>query len=180
MGTPLLKAVDSDRRSPRRLMAKYCRILWIATKMNSPALVLVTYDCLVPSPGTSPQPPAHPHIARTWGRWIDLYPRDSNGQNYANCEFLLDSEGKLISFSLFTYSFMPKWASVSAVQKKCLPYQYRVLTLSLYCLDTADSAMRFTKQNKHLQRVVLRELKGDIPNTDSRAGDILFFLCGWG
>lgn len=70
--------------------------------------------------------------------------------------------------------------SSSTSIRKCLPYQYWVLTLSLYCSDTADSAMCFKKQNKHLQTIVLRKLKGEESNTDSRAGDMLFFLCGWG
>ena len=72
------------------------------------------------------------------------------------------------------------WYQQCKFVQECLPYQYWVLTFSLYCLDTADSAMCFTKQNKRLQRIALRELRGDIPNTNSRAGDILFFLCGWG
>ncbi|KAK4824003.1 hypothetical protein QYF61_009128 [Mycteria americana] len=46
-GTCLLKAMAGDRRSPRRLMAKYCRILCIATHMNSPALGLFWWHMIV-------------------------------------------------------------------------------------------------------------------------------------
>lgn len=78
---------------------------------------------------------------------------------------------------LFTHSIVPKWVLVSASQvhsAECLPYQY-----SLYSLDTADSATCFTKQNKHLPRIALSELRGETPKTDSRAGHMLFCLCGW-
>lgn len=130
----------SDRRSPRRLMAKYCRILCIATHMNSPPLGLFWWRmivlCLVLGQALSPAlpcpAPAHPHTARTQGRRIDLYSQDSNRQNFANCGFLLDSKGQLISFSLFTYSFVPKWALVSAAQVR----SEEVFTLSVLSFDT--------------------------------------------
>lgn len=186
-----LKAVAYDRSSPRRSMAKYCRILCIASHMNSPALGLFWWHvivlCLILGQALSPvlpcRAPAHPHAARMWGSSTDLCSWDGNGQDFTSCEFLLDPKEQLISLSLLRYSFVQKMALVSSVQvpsEEILLYEYWVLTLSIYCLDTADSAMCFTKQNKPLQRIVLRELRGEIPNTDSRAGDILFFLCSWG
>lgn len=151
-------------------------------------LVLVAYDCLVPSPGTSPQ------LCPALLQLIPLPLGCGEGELTSTHETAMDRTSQIVSscwalrgrwfpFLCLHIPLCQKWLwcqQCKFVQKKCLPYQYGVLTLSLYCLDTADSAMCFTKQNKHLQRIVLRELRGEILNTDNRAGDILFFLCGWG
>lgn len=90
-------------KSPRTLMAKYCMTLCIATLVNS--VLGLFWGHLARSPGTNPQLcptllPYHLMLPRPG----DLYSWDSIGQNFANCEILLNiKKGDLVSFSLYIF-----------------------------------------------------------------------------
>lgn len=106
----------SDEGSPR-FVAKYCKIQCVWILQLSACFGGICSSCAQPGNKPSSMPSLalpHPHTAQVWGRWIDLYSQDCSEQNFVHCEFLLDSNGQLISFALFTYSFVPKWTLVSA------------------------------------------------------------------
>lgn len=133
-------------------------------KFSCSGPVFVEYDCLAPSPGTRPQPcptlfqPVHILLGQGEGELTSIHETALDRMQVgSSCWTLRDNWFPF----LFTYSIVPKWVLVSASQvhsEECLPYQYL-----LYCLDTADSAMCSTKQNKHLPRIALRELRGETP-----------------
>lgn len=87
-------------------------------EFSSSWLTSVAYVHLVPSSGKSlhscpilPCPiPSLYSDTQMWGRWINLYSWDCIVSSYWTLK------GQLIAFALFTYSSVPKWASVSAAQ----------------------------------------------------------------
>lgn len=120
-------------------------------------LILVAYDCLVPSAGTSPQPcpaPLQP---------IPVLLGCGEGKLTSTHETATDRTLQIVN-SCWTlrgnwFPFLCSHIPLCPNGLWCQQRKFVVLTLSLYCLGIADSATCFTKQNKHLQRIALRDLR---------------------
>lgn len=125
MATPVLKAMCCDERS-LRFMAKYCRILCTTTHVNSPALGLLQWHmfilCLalgkafIPAQSYPAQYHPYTQILRCGeGESTSTHETAVNRTLYIVSSYWT-LKGQLIAFALFTYSSVPKWASVSAAQ----------------------------------------------------------------